>query len=1072
MFEGQTESFHNIYIMTVAVCIAMTVVLYLKRLLSPGGGRNRLLNLLYVAIMAVMGCDLVWVLTERFGVQTVPVSVLCNAAWFIVFTAACVMCFQLFNKQMRLVRLGGALAWSLFLVPAVVVVLMSLASAATHWIFEISADGRYQRGPYFAVAYATYIFYAFAAALLALVNAFRAEDRTERCYDLTLMIVPVPFITAIVLQVITGVDFSFVGLVFSLAMYDMDGDRRIAEMKSDVRGELNKMAEERNRDRTRLEAETYANVSKDQMLSFITKQLYGFNLTVDIEADSFTLIVGTGMDRAVGKFSKARTYREAYEVVYRAVRPEFRDALRELVSLDYLRNAATKKKKGLLGRCECAVDTSEGDELWCEVNVVAGRYGRGRPVANILVRNITDARKAEEARDREIKAAVSKDQILSGITQAIYSFNLTIDLVNDRFSVIRGTGLERLVRLLESLSGGSYSAAIDKVLALVGEAERPVARSIVGRDYLLAFRERHGLVTSREIPFVGSDGRSGWCEVHVFMGADASGSPVANVLGRDVSLIHERQIQREREMKAVAAKDQILSGITQAIYGYNLTINLQTLKYTLITGTGMEAMCEVFKKTDDYAQAFVAILGFVDSDYTERVANNLAPEYLRRKSKAGRSGSVGAFEYRAAIDGHIQWHETNVFIGSDEQGNPIANVLGRNITEMHEQADTERRLLVAEQSSAAKSSFLFSMSHDIRTPMNAILGYVEMARKHSENSSTRDCLDKINVAGQHLLALINQVLEMSRIESGRVELAERKVNLDELVASTVTIVEANAGQKGVALERRIERLRHPDVFTDPDRVGQILVNILGNAVKYTPKGGRVAFSVAETPADDGKSTYVMTVEDTGIGMSEEFQKHIFETFSRESTTTASGIQGSGLGMAIVKSLVDILDGTIDVSSRRGSGTKVTVSLPMRWSKRSGDGGVCIEPSADATLEGKRILLVEDNEMNREIARWMLTENGASVEEAVNGKEAVDRFKSGSFDYVLMDIQMPVMDGYAATSEIRAFERSRGGRRTPIVALSANAFEEDRRRSLDAGMDAHLAKPIKAKELVTTLGRLA
>ncbi len=1068
MLEGQTESFQNFYVITVSVCLAMTVLLYLRRVLTPTRA-GRLLRLLYGVLVGVMLCDLSWALTERIGVQSVLVSYVCNAAWFVLFTVLSLMWFALFNRQMRDVRLRGRAQWAVFLVPAAVTVLMTLASAVTHWIVDVTPSGCYHRGPYFGVAYVSYMFYAFSAVALSLLNALRAKTRSERRYCLNLALVSLPFLAMMALQVLMGVNFGFAGLIFSLAMYDTDSERRIAEMESDMQGELERLTEERERDRSRLEAESDAKFAKEQTLSLITKQLYGFDLSVDIEEDTFSLIVGTGMESIVDELASAHSYREAYEKIYRSTRPAHRDALRELISLDYLRNAAFKT--GLTGRCECASGEGE-NESWYEVNVIMGNYGRGKSVANILVRNVTDERRAAAAREREIKVAMAKDQILSGITQAIYGFNLTIDLENDTYSVIRGTGLERLVRLVESMSGGPYSAAVDKVLAYVGESERSSARSILGRDYLLAFRGRRGLVASREISFVGGDGRKGWCEVLVFMGADGAGSPIANVLGRDVTATHERQEQREREMKAVAAKDQILSGITQAIYGYNLTVNIKTLRYTLITGTGMESVCEVFRATDDYAEAFISTLGFVDSDYTERVANFLAPEFLRRKVSSGRIGFIGSFEYRATVDGHVQWHETNVFIGTDEHGDPIANILGRNITEVHEQSDTERRLLVAEQSNAAKTSFLFSMSHDIRTPMNAIIGYVAMARKYAENPATRDCLEKINVAGQHLLSLINQVLEMSRIESGKVSLELRSVDLLAQARSTETIVAAAAGQKGVALESRFGRIAHPNVTADPDRLCQVLVNILGNAVKYPPEGGRVVFSVNEEPGTDGESNYVMSVEDTGIGMSKEFQTHIFEAFARENTTTVSGIQGSGLGMSIVKRLLDMMGGTIEISSKRGVGTKVVVTVPLGWSESNvGAKGRDGAPAA-FSLSGRRVLLVEDNEMNREIANWMLTEQGAKVDEAVDGREAVEKFRAGAYDYVLMDIQMPVMNGYDATRAMREIEASRGAPRTPIVALSANAFEEDRRRSLEAGMDEHLSKPIRASDLAAALGRLS
>ncbi len=391
-----------------------------------------------------------------------------------------------------------------------------------------------------------------------------------------------------------------------------------------------------------------------------------------------------------------------------------------------------------------------------------------------------------------------------------------------------------------------------------------------------------------------------------------------------------------------------------------------------------------------------------------------------------------------------------------------------------------RANVLAESASRAKSTFLFSMSHDIRTPMNAIMGYTAMAKSRADNPvAVGECISKIEIAGSHLLSLINQILEMSRIESGKVKLEMSEVDLHERTRAMAAITEASAMQKGLSFEVSVDNLPHPIVWTDTDRAAQIIQNVLGNAVKYTPAGGKISYTLEERPCErEGYSYYVATVADTGIGMSPEFLADIFSPFSRERTSTVSRIEGTGLGMSIVKRIVDLMGGTIEIESKQGVGTTVTVSVPMKWA--SGDAAAAKSESAAAikplSLKGRKTLLVEDNEMNREVARWMLTEQGLEVVEAVNGADAVEKFKMhrDSLDFILMDIQMPVMDGYAATKAIREIEAlSQGGcrRPVPIVALSANAFEEDRRRSLEAGMDAHVAKPIKASALFDTLAEI-
>ena len=385
---------------------------------------------------------------------------------------------------------------------------------------------------------------------------------------------------------------------------------------------------------------------------------------------------------------------------------------------------------------------------------------------------------------------------------------------------------------------------------------------------------------------------------------------------------------------------------------------------------------------------------------------------------------------------------------------------------------TEKAKSAAEQANAAKTAFLFSMSHDIRTPMNAITGYAAMAKKHSgEKNTVDDYLTKIEIAGNQLLSLINQVLEMSRIESGKITFSEKPVNLTELVRTIVLVAGADCTGKDIALESDIEGIKDIYVLTDSDRVSQILVNILGNAVKYTMENGSINISLKEKESKkEGFSDYVFTIADTGIGMSREFVDKIFDEFARESTSTVSGIQGTGLGMPIVKKLTDLMDGTIDIQSEQGKGTTVTVTLPMKPCREIPETPKTNEATSEIKLDGMRVLLVEDNEMNREIASEILKEHGIVVREAIDGDIAVEMVKNSGtdpYDLVLMDIQMPKMDGYEATRQIRNLE-DKSLAVVPIIAMTANAFEEDRENALEAGMDGHLAKPISIPKLIEML----
>ena len=389
-------------------------------------------------------------------------------------------------------------------------------------------------------------------------------------------------------------------------------------------------------------------------------------------------------------------------------------------------------------------------------------------------------------------------------------------------------------------------------------------------------------------------------------------------------------------------------------------------------------------------------------------------------------------------------------------------------------------LIEAEYANRAKTTFLNNMSHDIRTPMNAIMGFTSLAASHlDDKEQIKDYLDKISVSSQHLLSLINDVLDMSRIESGKVTIEEAETHLPDVIHDLETIVHASAADKQLELFVDTQGLVHEDIITDRLRLNQVLINILSNAIKFTPSGGIIEFNVTEKPSEtDGQAIYEFRIKDSGIGMSEEFQKIIFESFTREKTSTVSGIQGTGLGMAITKNIVDMMGGTISVSSVEGEGSEFIVEIPCTICTSAGGSETVSEPQTEeettqAYFSGKRILLVEDNEMNQMIAVAILGKAGFDIDIANDGVEAVEKMNekpAGYYDIVLMDVQMPRMNGYEATRQIRSLEDpEKAG--IPIVAVTANAFEEDRMEAMEAGMNGHLAKPYDIKEIMKTLKEL-
>ena len=382
----------------------------------------------------------------------------------------------------------------------------------------------------------------------------------------------------------------------------------------------------------------------------------------------------------------------------------------------------------------------------------------------------------------------------------------------------------------------------------------------------------------------------------------------------------------------------------------------------------------------------------------------------------------------------------------------------------------------AERSSKAKTTFLFNMSHDIRTPMNAIMGYIELSKRESNVPETiQNFLHKIEASSQHLLALINDILEMSRIENGKIELEAAPMNLRRSLAEVHDMFANQMQEKEIQFTLDTSGVKHATVLCDEHRLNRVLLNLISNAYKFTPKGGTVAVTLREPEGGpEGYGNYELSVKDSGIGMTEEFAARVFDAFERERTSTVSGIQGTGLGMAITKSIIDLMKGSIDVITAPGKGTEFLIHLQFPLGEEREE-----EPSASPAEEGnlpfiqKRLLLVDDIEVNREIAKMLLEGAGFSVDTANNGKEALEKVAEsspGDYDAVLMDIQMPVMNGHEAAKAIRALpEKALAD--IPILAMTANAFSEDVQAAKAAGMNGHIAKPIDVPSMMRTLAEV-
>ena len=378
----------------------------------------------------------------------------------------------------------------------------------------------------------------------------------------------------------------------------------------------------------------------------------------------------------------------------------------------------------------------------------------------------------------------------------------------------------------------------------------------------------------------------------------------------------------------------------------------------------------------------------------------------------------------------------------------------------------------AREASEAKTRFLFNMSHDIRTPMNAIIGFSDLLGKNLDNEEkVREYLKKIKSSGNFLMTIINQVLEMARIESGTAILKTEAANLSELFYSVNTVLESDIQMKGIhcSIDTNVQ---HKYAFCDKTKLQEIYLNIMSNAIKYTPDDHAIHVTINETNFDDKKARYVFVCEDTGIGMASEYLPHIFDEFSREHTATENKVSGTGLGLSIVKSFVELMNGRIHVESEPGKGTKFTVEIPLELASEE---DICKKELPEQTFMtdkniGKRILLAEDNELNAEIAMELLKEEGFLIDWVKDGQECFDKLEEsddGYYDLILMDIQMPILNGYDTTAKIRQMENPKKAT-TPIVAMTANSFDEDIEMTQKAGMNGFIAKPLDAEKMFTIL----
>ena len=829
-------------------------------------------------------------------------------------------------------------------------------------------------------------------------------------------------------------------------------------------------------------------------------------------------------------------------------------------------------------------------------------------IVALLIRN-RRARRQLEKENREM------GYVINGVSTLFTRFALA-DLEEDSYSYLSGTVAEDQKIPVR----GRYEDFIGYLSAIVAdEGERQEYAKFLEREEVIRGLEGDNTDIQYEYQ-TWQDGEPLWEHINIIC-LERQGEQASKVLflRQNVTALKERELQVQAEISLANRKErQYRIAITSSAFStfeFNLTRDLvendvvrmiDGKQVSLLEKVGLCAPCPA-------SMCFEKWKAFILEESLEEYGAVVNLENLKRCFEAGESEVTVDYWGRVSAEEQMCVRQSFIMTRDDNTGDLMVMVVSKDITaqvqRQREQTQAlQEALMQAQHANSAKTTFLSNMSHDIRTPMNAIIGFTTIAISHMDNQrQVEECLKKVLSSSNHLLSLINDILDMSRIESGKVQIKEQECNISELTHNLINIIQPQVKSKQLELFIDTFGVTNEDVIADSLKLSQVFVNLLSNAVKYTPAGGTVSFRIVqETTFHRGYGDYVFIVKDTGMGMSPEFVEHIFEPFEREASTTKTGIQGTGLGMAITKNIVEMMGGVITVSSEKGKGSEFRVELSLKlqdmeknaaqireleglraivvdddcdscesvvqmlgqigmraewttsgreavyraksahnhgdsyhtyiidwqmpemsgietarrirdvigheapiiiltaydWTeieaeaKHAGISAFCAKPLfmsdlksallaannliereeevswTEADFGGKRILLVEDNELNREIAETILEETGFVVETAPDGTDAVEMVNQSEehyYDAILMDVQMPVMNGYEATRTIRALSRE-DVRGMPIIAMTANAMEEDKEAALKNGMNAHIAKPIDIDLFLAILGR--
>ena len=678
------------------------------------------------------------------------------------------------------------------------------------------------------------------------------------------------------------------------------------------------------------------------------------------------------------------------------------------------------------------------------------------------ISNIDEQMKAREAFEKAHHASITYSRIAQALAEDYFSIYY-VDMLTDHF-IEYSSDLAYQDLGIEKDGEDFFTLSRNNIRRVMYEEDQGAFLAAFTKENIQRVLDAHKTFTISYRLIM--DGSPTWVSMKATRMKDDDGNHI--IIG--VNSI-EAQMRQQAEYRQSEAQRITYSKVAQALAGDYFSIYLvdpDTDRFIEYSATEQYDELGIEKRGEDFFNLSrrnmnrVIFEGdrdrFMGTFYKEKIMSILE-----------RDGSF-TMKYRLMFDETPIWVSMKATLLTDQDGRHL--IIGTNNIDAQMKREDEYQQRMAEARNQAKNDFLANMSHDMRTPMNAIVGFTNIAAAHPDDPDiVRDSLAKIGSSSHFLLSLINDILDMSKIESGKMTLNIGPCDLSAIFVRIEDITQLQAKNKKLNISYEKSSVRHTRVYGDELRIEQVLINIISNAIKYTSEGGDVAIiAEEESAAEQGKNRYRFIVRDTGVGISEDYLPHIFESFTRAQNTMINRIQGTGLGLAITARVVEQMGGTIRVKSQLGEGSEFTVELQLEASDAAEGPNETESDENMLDLSGRHILLVEDNDINAEIATMLLTQNGLEVERAADGRIAVEKLQqkeAGYFDAILMDIQMPVMNGYEATRAIRALTGAYF-KQIPIIAMSANAYDEDVQACLNAGMNGHIAKPFDPDELLKLL----